>query len=190
MSIVLYSGLSAGNHIIYVDISSENIDLEETRASVMNLLDSVKEESFLLFVSNGMKPYVCETRSQVNKVFDDLNYGAGTSLPDAYDDLDTLNAILTKQGLFDQVNSESRGLKEPVDIHFFLEPEQANYYKQIKAITKKFLLVNRLTNKKGDLIEQCRVRVYIDCSDSKQENCQQYLNKFKRKYKTYEFETF
>lgn len=179
----------SGNHIIYIDISSENNNMEETRVSVMSLLDSIDGESFLLLISNGTKPYVCESKPQVEKAFKDLSYGAATSVPDAYSDLDTLNALFTKGNLLSGVNANNRQLDKALTLHFFLEPEQADYYQQIRDITQKMLLINRLTNKEGALIEKCKVRIYFDCITLNDDKCQQYLKNYKRKYKAYEIST-
>lgn len=180
----------AGNHIIYIDLSSDKSSMSETEERVNNLLDSIKQESFLLFISNGTEPYICENENEVQQAFEDLSYGSSPVRPDYYDDIDTINTILTQNTLLSEINQKNRKIQEKTVLHFFLEPDQADYYKHCKYIVDRILFVNRLIDKKGRLIDNCKVVVNFDCNNLKEKDCKGYVKKYEKKYKTYEITSY
>lgn len=184
------STASASENLIYVDLSSAcDNGFQKIKTKVLSLISSINNDRFLLFISDGNEPIICQDLKAAEKAFKDLEYRANPYVPDWYNDLDTLNTLFSKFVGISDVNELQRGISKEINFYFFLNPEQADFYDQMNRIVKRLLLVNRLYNKQKKLLDKVFVNVYFDFSSIKPDVKDNKLNKFVENYNEYEIKT-
>jgi len=180
----------ADQHIIYVDVSAKQSSIDNTRKKIISTIDNVSNEALVAFISNGSKPFVCEQKSEIKEAFTDLKYMTSPNAPHEYTEIQKLNQLIIDNNMLQGINQPNRELNEDVNFHFFLHPEQIDNYSQLKRLVKQALLTNRLYNKEGRLIENCKVNVYLDCSKINRKACKTKLDKYEIKYKDFSISNY
>lgn len=189
ISLLFGKTVNAIDHVIYVDISSETSDINATQEKIRDIVDKLQGDNFLFYLSNGSEPFVCKKISCIKESFDDLLYMPKTSIPNTYNDVDSLNHLLANHNVPHNHHKEQNRLKEKVKFHFFLNPKQANMYNQIQEIVNKLLLSNRLFQR-GEIVEDANVAIYFDCSKLESKKCENYTQKIKQKFSQYEIQSY
>ena len=170
----------SNTHIIYADISKKNIaDIE---SEIKEIVSNIEDESFILYISNGNNPLICEERQKLSNVFEELNYMPVPSRPDPFTDVDSLNAIITEKQLLKNINKKQRQLQKAVKFYFFLH--HVDYYNHIEKIVKEIILTNRLKNENG-LLNKCHVSVFIDKDKTRKK-----IKKYQKDYKYYDIKKY
>lgn len=172
-------------HIFYVDLSSRDSRLRHTSEHIMrNIQNLDNKENLLFFISNGGRPIIANNKEEVPIILNELIYAPPPIRPSFFNDIDTINVILSQKELIIGVNEESRSIGHPLNIYFYLSPIDS----QLDDLVGRFLLTNRLFKQKG-LLSNVRVNIYFDCP-ADEGNCQQTLENYQNKYKDYEIYLF
>ncbi len=192
-SILMLSGF-ADTHIIYVDLSADRSRVDVVFKKISDISDQFSaNDKMLLFVSNTGRPLITtvtqgindRASEEINSRREELRYMLRPLKPNAFRDIDTLNAILSQHQLLPDVNHESRRIGSKVFLHFFLNPNDS----QTEALVNAFLISNRLITEQG-LSNNCIVRVYFDCPDEYHSICIRNINDYRSKFKDYEIQAF
>lgn len=191
-TITAYSSKADGLDVIYIDLSSNDISIDDTRARVLDIVEKKDKNNQLVFISNGPKPYVCRSGNAIKKAFRSIKQaGVRPQRPDRRFDIDTLNKLITGEKLFIGFNGNEQKLKSPLNFQFFLSCSESELYNYPKFMVKRLLLTNRLYQK-GSLLNSCTVEINFNSkrSDHEKGKCKEYLVNLRKKFPRYAIQTY
>ena len=180
LSILIFSSkIRADIHIIYVDCSkTERLDMLKKELKKININSNDK---ILFFISNGYKPIIFNDLFELNDNLKKLNY-LSPSEPHFFDDLDSLNSIISLSNLFKINNTNA----DKIHLHFFLNYKLFKDRTMDQYFIQKFLLSNQLDISKN-LNGKISVDIYLDKINIYE--AENYIKNFKntKNYVIYEY---
>jgi hypothetical protein len=187
-----YSSKADVLNVIYVDLSSKDISINDTRDRILDLFGKNDRNNKLVFISNGPKPYVCYAENSIKKAFRSIKQaGVRPQRPDRRFDIDTLNKLIAEEKLFTGFNSNQQKLRSPLNFRFFLSCTDSDLYNYPKYMVKRLLLTNRLYHK-GGLLKSCSVEINFNSkrSDHDKGKCKDYFMQLRKKFPRYAIQTY
>lgn len=148
---------------IYLDVS-EIKRLDKVADLTKEIVKENSADGFILYVSNGNKPIVINSRSSLKTGLKRLMY-INPSKPIPNDDIRKINKLFSQKRILKNINKNDSLRNVDMKFYFILNLNQSVDNNQIKTIVDRLLLTNRLlVNNK--LTKGCKVTIKYDIKDS------------------------